>query len=94
MDTNIAMITTRRYCCAICWGHLLAFPGDDGGLDVVCARSLADQCDGKGFVTQRYAEQRRQESYAELDEVLMAYPQLRPARRKVTTAQVLSELGY
>jgi hypothetical protein len=93
MNANLALQTVSRYCCARCWGHLLAIPGDDGGLHPTCARRLNDECDGKGYVTKSYADKRRQASMAELMEVYANYPQLAPIRRHVTVDQVLSELG-
>lgn len=91
MSFGLAMDTQRRYVCARCWGPLIVLPGEDRLTQVVCANPT--RCDGKGFVTRKYAERRREESIAEFWEVRSNYPNLvqRPMK---PAAQLLAELGY
>lgn len=91
MGIHLAMETQRRYVCARCWGPLIILPGEDRQMQVVCANPA--RCDGKGFVTRKYAERRREESIAELWEVRSNYPDLVRRTRK-PTAQLLAELGF
>lgn len=86
MDTAF----TRRYVCACCWGDLgVELRGDP---DVYyCLKG--DRCSGKGYVTRRYADKRRQESYFELAEVRRNYPNIEPAP-KLTEAQLIQALGF
>lgn len=94
MEFWLARDTEKRYVCARCWGRLVAKKAQDfRQADVVCANREAGLCDGRGFVTQAYAERRRRESIAEYFEVLRNYPDLLP-KRVVTERQVLAELGF
>jgi DNA-directed RNA polymerase subunit RPC12/RpoP len=86
---------TNRYVCARCWQPLVILRQADGTEIVEC--SNRENCNGKGYVTKRYAEQRRSDSWFERLEVLINYPQLsksRMANRVKSEQELLSELGF
>lgn len=72
---NAALV--RDHVCAQCYGRLVERYLDDE-FKVVCPKG----CQPGGFCTQAWADSRRAESAAELDEVARHYPQLdmRPKR--------------
>ena len=73
MTTHATLI--RDYACAQCHGPLVEQYDKSADLFiVVCPK----KCLPGGFVTQIWADQRRAESAAELDEVARNYPQLDP----------------
>lgn len=83
---------TKRYVCATCWGDLgIEFKGDPE--HYYCLRGPA-LCSGRGFVTRRYAERRRSESFAEILEVRRNYPDLEGKRANKSAQAVLAELGF
>lgn len=89
---ELATTLVQRYCCAGCWGHLNTYHEPGSRL----VRVVCDKCgDGRGFVTKRYAEKRRSESFGEAFEVrdLLEHTGLimRPTR---TVAEVLKDLGF
>ncbi|CAK0758946.1 conserved hypothetical protein [Gammaproteobacteria bacterium] len=64
MDYPLALRTKRDYVCARCWGLLVIFDAPDHrGYLVKCDNP---DCDGNGYVTRHYAEQRRGESFYDL----------------------------
>lgn len=59
-----------NYYCSVCWGPLVGyFDDDDGSERVMCAQFAEHQ----GFVTQWYANMRRQRSEYDLREVKSIY---------------------
>lgn len=83
--------TQRDYVCAGCWGRINIYY-QKGGL----ARVVCDKCgDGRGFVTKRYAERRREEDFAEASEVRRMLRQIKViTRQPKTTDELLKELGF
>ncbi len=86
---------TVKYVCATCWGDLVSLVGPGMEDHVFCRRMLTGDCAGEGFVTRRYADNRRALSHLELAEVRCNYPELLgvPPESK-TPEQILAELGY
>ena len=79
----------KRYCCAGCWGHLNVYAVPE-------SREVRISCgncgDGRGFVTKRYAEGRRQESKADAMDVHVTLTAVGILPRR-SEAQLLKELG-
>jgi hypothetical protein len=86
-----AQETVRKYVCATCYGHLLAYPKDDGVV-VLCAKCKEDT---KGYVTKRYAQRRQQESLAEKLEARQVLKDgISSPHAGKNEAQLLQELGF
>ena len=92
MDENQQEMTwtIRRYVCARCWSHLLIVKEPGQPERVECSNRA--HCDGKGYVTRRYAERRREESIGELMQVKNIYPDLFRSKRK--EADLMTSLGF
>lgn len=93
MTLNQAADIVNRYVCAVCWGSLAALRSDEGFYPV-CINHECGECDGTGFVTARYANNRRESSKYELMEVKEHYPYLFKQQPKQTEAQILQTLGF
>jgi len=94
MNTDIMDDTylVRRYVCARCWSGLLIVKRKDEPEHIECGNHA--NCDGKGYVTKRYADRRRVESVAELAEVKKNYPELFTPKVKKTEKEILAMMGY
>lgn len=93
MGTLEAQETERDYVCSACWGHLLLRDaGEHDSWVVECHRCE----DTPGFVTKRYAEERRSNSRAELRDVrrMMRKIGALPAEKRGTESSILHDLGY
>ncbi len=94
MGRRMAIQTVNRYCCSNCWGALERFPALNGQGEVVQCLTCKD--DTKGFVSQYYAQRRRDENVFEKHDVqrllrtIGVLPQL-PAQ---TEAEHLKALGF
>lgn len=92
LDLPAAQLVQRDYCCAGCWGHLNLYHVPESRQ----VRITCDNCgDGRGFVTKRYAENRRANSGSEAVEVnqlLREIGVLEFTRRSVS--EVLADLGF
>ena len=91
MTFQMAEQIRSRYVCARCYGHLLIFtiPGSRS-VNIECANQ---NCNGAGFVTKFYAEQRRSDSIAEKWEALDNLGKiLKIERRGKSADEVIKEL--
>ena len=88
----------RRYVCSRCWRPLVIVVQPDGSEAAEC--SNRDRCNGSGYVTTRYVERRRSESYGERMEVLINYPTLTKAHEALRAKirrdpeAILRSMGY
>lgn len=94
MRPELVQSTIRRYVCAVCWGLLIERRGADGEPEVVCYRHSLGECDGSGYVTRRYADERQALSGFELNEVRRNYPELFPSEALLTEAEIMKHLGF
>ena len=90
MEIQQALVVRERYVCAGCWGQLNVYFGHSGPARVTC-----DYCgDGRGFVTKRFTDRRRQESRGEAIEVRELLTRIGVMPHVVRTAEeLLAEIG-
>lgn len=91
MSVNLAVATVARYVCARCW-HPLIVTHHDGQDWVEC--SNAQNCDGQGYVTRRYAERKLQESFTDLADARENVGFILPKQVKRLEKTIMSELGF
>jgi DNA-directed RNA polymerase subunit RPC12/RpoP len=90
LDIAQALVVRERYVCAGCWGGLNVYFSHSGPARVTC-----DYCgDGRGFVTKRFTDRRRQESRGEAIEVRELLTRIGVMPHVVRTAEeLLAEIG-
>lgn len=91
MRYDLAMQMEGNYVCSTCWGRLEADKVTMTEYDLHCVNP---ECSGAGFVTKRYAERRRTESYFEYVEVRQNYGVLFGIDKPQTAEQSLKDLGF
>jgi hypothetical protein len=96
MNDELARDTAQKYVCSACYGHLLMFFEPGRMTRVECHRCGAET---PGFVTARYANQRRSDSIGEAMEVKQMLRQIGmivegQTSGKRTAQQVLDDLGF
>lgn len=91
-DVATARTLQANYVCARCYGKLIATSGK--GTRRMIVACINSECNGQGFVTRTYADNRRsnsgadyQEAIANIGDVMGLKKQARPA------AEILEELG-
>lgn len=83
---------TVRYCvCSVCWGELQEDKVSNTVSFVHCKNK---NCSGSTFVSKRYVEQRRQESYLERQEVRRTYGAIFEIDKPISVEQALHDLGF
>lgn len=93
MGTVDAQETVRDYVCSACWGHLLMMDAGEHDSWIVECHNCEDT---PGFVTKRYAEERRSSSLGELREVRRMLRKIGalPAEERRSEQSILKDLGY
>lgn len=79
----------RSYLCSGCWGHLVPYIAPKGKYFAKCV-NCGDET--PGYVSKYFVEQQEDKSFAELGDVLAAYPELRKSEK--TAEESAEELGF
>lgn len=91
VSANESKELTKNYVCSRCWGGLIAVDNHDGNFRVACGNQ---NCNGAGFVTQRYKDQRTSEASGEYMEANINLAETLGLRKRKTVEEIMRELGY
>lgn len=94
LNDVLAEVTVRDYVCSNCWGSLVKFPIQGTRSWLVLCRKCQEET--KGYVTRWFAENRRQESLADLPDVkrMLQEAGIIESPPRKSEKKILNELGF